>query len=167
MIEVSSQDIDQAFYIWSHRIEREYPSLCHRANAELIPFSQQSQSQLKIVRRNLFLSAKSLSEKLGVSRSRYSQMEAAEVRGALTMKDLLAAAEAMNCELIYKIQPKRGKTFAQVLWDQVLPHSLEHNWLKTCDPKRKVQALAASVRRNFIDPKFRKKLGFCLNRYED
>jgi predicted DNA-binding mobile mystery protein A len=53
------------------------------------------------------ISAAELARRCKVSRSRIVYAEAAEVRGRITIKSMQAIAEAIDCEFVYAILPKR------------------------------------------------------------
>jgi len=46
--------------------------------------------------------------KAAVKRQSYSQFEAAEEKGSISLASLRRAAEAMDCELVYFVVPKAG-----------------------------------------------------------
>lgn len=60
---------------------------------------------LRAIREALGLSARQLAQRIGTVPSRISALEKAEVTGATTLKSLRAAAEAMNCTLVYALVP--------------------------------------------------------------
>lgn len=47
-----------------------------------------------------------LAAKLGMTRQSYAQLETAEARGAISLKSLQRAAEAMECEVVYFVVPR-------------------------------------------------------------
>ncbi len=61
---------------------------------------------LRATREGLGLSQASLAKKLGMSRQSYAELETAEARGAISLKSLQRAAEAMACELVYFVRPR-------------------------------------------------------------
>lgn len=58
------------------------------------------------IRLALGMTTKELGERLHVSQPRISELEAAETKDAITLKSLRAAANAMNCDLVYAIVPR-------------------------------------------------------------
>jgi predicted DNA-binding mobile mystery protein A len=70
---------------------------------------------IQTLRKALGMTANQLGERLGVMRSRIVQLENAEKHGAITLRTLQKAAEAMNCELVYAVVPKNGKTLKDIL----------------------------------------------------
>ena len=60
---------------------------------------------LRTVRKALGMSGAQLARRLGVSRARITNLEQAERKGAVTIKSMEAAAEAMGCRFIYAVVP--------------------------------------------------------------
>lgn len=60
---------------------------------------------LKGIREALGLSTRQLATRMGAAYSRISAMEKAEVTGAITIKSMREAAEAMDCTFVYAIVP--------------------------------------------------------------
>lgn len=56
-----------------------------------------------------------LARKLGVSPARISMMESDEDRGAVTLKMMQKAAEALDCEFVYVLIPKKTLHRGQVV----------------------------------------------------
>ena len=61
---------------------------------------------LRSIREALGMSGKQLGERLKVSQPRVVQMEKDELSGALTLKTMRQAAEAMDCQFVYAIVPR-------------------------------------------------------------
>ncbi len=61
---------------------------------------------LRAIREALGLSGKQLGERLGVSQPRIVQLEKDEISGALTLKSMRQAAEAMDCLFVYAVVPR-------------------------------------------------------------
>ena len=146
VVKQSTVDVDQAIY----------PFLC----ANILPFSTGSIGWLKTARVELSLSASTVSKKLNLSRSAYSKYEESEMHGTITLATLAKAADALQCELVYAIRPKSKKQFSRIIWDTVLPVAIQHSWVRSCNPKRKPEALVFIVRRLFSQSKFRKLHGW-------
>ena len=60
---------------------------------------------LKGIREALGLSTRQLATRMGAAYSRITAMEKAEVTGAITIKSMREAAEAMGCTFVYAIVP--------------------------------------------------------------
>ena len=63
---------------------------------------------LRAVRESSGVSQAGLAKKLGMSRQAYAGLEAAEARGAISLKSLQRAAEALECELVYFVLPREA-----------------------------------------------------------
>lgn len=55
-----------------------------------------------------------LAARMGVTQSRVSQLEKAEVSGDLKMSTLDRAADALGCDLVYALVPRSGSLEADV-----------------------------------------------------
>lgn len=60
---------------------------------------------LRAIRESLSMTTRQMAERMGVARSRITAIEKAEVTGTTTLKSLRAAAEAIDCTLVYAIVP--------------------------------------------------------------
>lgn len=60
------------------------------------------------IRKTLGMSSRQLAERMGVAVSRISKLESSEVSGATTLQSLERAADAMDCELVYALVPRRS-----------------------------------------------------------
>lgn len=71
---------------------------------------------LQAVREGLGLSQTAVSQKLKTSRQAYADLERAEARGAISLKTLERAAEAIGCELVYFVLPRdtAAQTFTEL-----------------------------------------------------
>lgn len=61
---------------------------------------------IKVIRKTLGMTTKQLAKRLGVDRSRVIRIESDESKEALTMKSLIAVANALNCDFVYAFVPK-------------------------------------------------------------
>jgi predicted DNA-binding mobile mystery protein A len=66
---------------------------------------------VRAVREALGLNGRQLAERMRIARSHVSQIEEAEVRGAVSIRTLERAADALGCDLVYALVPRDGKTF--------------------------------------------------------
>ncbi len=64
---------------------------------------------IKQVRTTLGISGQQMAKRMGVSPSRISQIESAEVEDRVSIKSLRQAAKALGCELVYAIVPRKIK----------------------------------------------------------
>ena len=65
-----------------------------------------SKGWLRAIRDALGMNGRQFAERMGVSPARISKMESDELAGALTLKTLRKAAEALDCTLVYGLVPK-------------------------------------------------------------
>lgn len=115
---------------------------------------------LKDAREALFLSTGRVSQALRVSRAAYAKLEKNEKNGAISLLSLAKAAEAMDCELVYAIRPKKCILFSEVVWRALLEDALVHPWVTNKPQKLKFRALAAIAKITMLDSKFRKLQGW-------
>lgn len=70
----------------------------------------------KSVRNALGISARQLAQLMEASPNTVSQIESGEIKKTLSLKSLSRAADAMECELVYMIRPKKNyKSFDDIL----------------------------------------------------
>ncbi len=62
---------------------------------------------IKAIREALGMTARQLGQRMGVSQPRVTEIERAEVSGALTLDSLQRAAHALDCRLDYVLIPRR------------------------------------------------------------
>lgn len=74
---------------------------------------------VKTVRMALSMSVEQLANRLGVTRSRITQLENAEIHDAVTLRSLQEAANAMECELVYAIVPKNNSSLEDIIKKRV------------------------------------------------
>ncbi len=108
----------------------------------------------------LLLPMATVAKAMGMSKAAYAVFEKNEKSGAITLRSLKKAAEAMNCELVYAIRPKPKISFAATIWRQIYPEVSHHNLLRTCLKNRKPWALAKLVRLKMLEPTFRRQRGW-------
>ena len=73
---------------------------------------------LKSVRNSLGLSARQLAILMKTSPNSVTQLESGEIKQTVSLKNLAKAAAAMNCELVYWIQPKSPHLSLDEILDQ-------------------------------------------------
>lgn len=73
-----------------------------------MPLAVPPRGWLRAIRESLSMTTRQLADRMGVARSRINALEKAEVTGATTLKTLRAAAEAMDCTLVYAIVPTKS-----------------------------------------------------------
>jgi predicted DNA-binding mobile mystery protein A len=70
---------------------------------------------IKTLRVALSMTAEQLAGRLGLTRSRITQLEKAEIHDAVTLRALKGAANAMGCKLVYAIVPKGNSTLENII----------------------------------------------------
>jgi len=70
---------------------------------------------IKTLRQALSMSAEQLANRLDVTRGRVAQLENAEAHDAVTLRTLRDAAEALGCDLVYAIVPKREPSLENMI----------------------------------------------------
>ena len=66
-----------------------------------------SRGWIKAIREALGMTTTQLGKRLGVTQSRVIAIEQAEVKKSITLNSLEKAAQAMDCQLVYVLLPKR------------------------------------------------------------
>ena len=61
---------------------------------------------LRAIRQALGMNGRQFAERMGVSPARVTKLESDEVGGAVTIKTMRKAAEALDCKLIYALVPR-------------------------------------------------------------
>jgi predicted DNA-binding mobile mystery protein A len=67
---------------------------------------------LRAVREAVGLTQLELAAKVGVKRQSYAQFENSEERGSISIASLRRAAEAMDCELVYYVIPRKARSYS-------------------------------------------------------
>jgi predicted DNA-binding mobile mystery protein A len=71
-------------------------------------FQRPKAGWIAAIRKTLGMSSRQLAERMGVAVSRISKLESSEVSGVTTLQSLERAADAMGCELVYALVPRRS-----------------------------------------------------------
>jgi predicted DNA-binding mobile mystery protein A len=112
---------------------------------------------LKAIRGALGLSTTQLAKRMGVDQAHAYRLEQREVAGSVTLDSLKRAAEAMDCDFIYAIVPKkqfknlddilsrRAMSLAEKLHNHV-EHSMKLEAQGSSTAKKSVRKLAAEVK---------------------
>lgn len=85
---------------------------------------------IKLVRSALSMSGAGLARRLGVHRTTLYALEKAESDGSITLKKLMAAADSLECDLVYAIVPKKSvnnknQTVANIIINQAQKKALQ------------------------------------------
>lgn len=73
---------------------------------------------INLIRTALGMSTRALGDRVGLSQPRVSLIEKGEVDGSLTINTLEKIAEGLDCELVYYLVPRQGKSLEQLREDQ-------------------------------------------------
>lgn len=163
---LSPKQLEFAFQRW---LREAYPAAqaSHSVKvftAETIPADVPGErSLLQLARQCLLLSRTHVAEKAGVSRSTIQKMEASELNGSISLKNLHRIAGAMDCEIVLGIRHKSHLSFSHWIWTQILEKSLHHHWVRSRPTHAKGAALAAVARDFSRNPHFRKTKGWSRN----
>jgi predicted DNA-binding mobile mystery protein A len=102
---------------------------------------------LRSIREALGMSGRQLADRIGVSQPRVVQMEKDELSGALTLKTLRQAAEAMDCVFVYALVPRtslekamrdQAKIFAEQRFSRTSHTMLLEDQLVSNDERNKM-----------------------------
>jgi predicted DNA-binding mobile mystery protein A len=63
---------------------------------------------IRLVRNALGMTTRQLAERLGVKQPRIVKIEKAEMDGSITLKSLRDAANALGCDLVYAVVPRKS-----------------------------------------------------------
>src|SRR5438105_218586 len=117
----NNMDAEQLHKAYSSWLFRHYKS--RPQDQEIVPFLNddikgftEGQSWLKKARNAFQLSTSTVAEKLEISRSAYAKLEKSELEGTITLKALSKAAQAIDCELVYAVRPKKKVRFSWLIW---------------------------------------------------
>lgn len=62
---------------------------------------------VRVIRQALGMTIAELADRMGVSRAAVSKLEASERRGTVALQTLTRAADALDCDLVYALVPRR------------------------------------------------------------
>lgn len=153
----SPEQIAHAYRIWLQTYEHV------AADESVAPFLRDDikkptkQGWLRTARCALLLSGSEMAGRLGISRAAYAKFEKNEVLGSITLDSLQRAAEAMDCELVYAIRPKKRVRFSDTIWASVLTKALPVLKKRSSPPHMRGNALAAVVKTLLQDSRFRRQ----------
>lgn len=118
-------------------------------------FTRPSRGWIKAIRESLGMTAQQLGERLGVSQPRVSKIEEAEANGTMTINSLERAAQALDCQLVYALVPRRplerltGERAEKLARAQLALAShnmaLENQSVDASDEKAQIEALTLEL----------------------
>jgi len=80
--------------------------------------SRPARGWVRAVREALGMNGSQLTRRMKIARSHLSQIEDAEARGAVSIRTLQRAADALGCEFVYAFVPRGGKRFEQLVHER-------------------------------------------------
>jgi transcriptional regulator with XRE-family HTH domain len=128
-------------------------------SSDIQPF-RLGESWLQRAREASLMSASQAADKMGISRAGFHAMETREKEGGISLDILARAAQALDCELVYAIRPKKKERFSVRIWKKLVAEAEKHAWVRSRPEKFQAQAMAKVARDLFQDPKFRQKQGW-------
>src|SRR5688572_19589898 len=78
------------------------------AAAPLRDLQRPGRGWLRAIREALGVTTRQVARRLGIAQAAYVKAEANEATGAISLKQLRRIAEALDCELVYAIVPRRS-----------------------------------------------------------
>lgn len=81
-------------------------------------FTRPPKGWVKALREALGMTSAGLAGRMGVAQSRIPALEQAEAKGTITLGSLERAANALDCELVYMLKPR--KPLEQIVEEQAL-----------------------------------------------
>ncbi len=96
---------------------------------------------LKKAREAKFYSTGLIAQRMGMSRGAYCDLERRELSGSIQLNSLRAAANALDCEIVYAIRSKKKISFAELHWEILYRQALIHPWVQSSPKALKGRAL--------------------------
>jgi DNA-binding transcriptional regulator YiaG len=96
-----------------------------RLDLEFKPFRQAGMEKhptnavLRALRKALRIHAPVIAATIGRSTSTVFAMEVREVKGSLTVREMVRYADAMDCKVVYGIVPKGGRTLEELYQERL------------------------------------------------
>jgi transcriptional regulator with XRE-family HTH domain len=160
--EIDPEQIEFAYRLW----RQSYP---HRSADDAVePFLAADVKSLngafpgwlKMCRVALLLPMDTVAAEMKISKAAYAMFEQNEERGTITLQSLSRAAEAMDCELVYALRPRKRKRFSEVIWAKLVKIAASHAQVTGSTEKMKARALAGIAKHLMKEPKTRARLGW-------
>jgi len=157
--ELTEDEISRAFWFWyrDYGHDKIDAQLRPFLDAKITGFTSENGGWVSKARQALFLSTGKVAERLKMTRSAYCKLEKNEGRGAVTLNTLAKIADALDCELVYAIRPKKKILFSEIIWQALVKESRGHNWIKSRSKHLKPNALAGIAKRVMKDPQIRRR----------
>ena len=164
---LNDEQLKQAQKFWHHLVihlfrAEPFPEI----HLELVVSAERpAGGWLKHCRMALQRSPQFMAEKLLMTRQGYLKLEELESDAKISLERLKAAADVLDCEVIYFLRPKRSRSFADLIWEKILPEALPIYEQRVRRGKNmsiqqsfRLMILARIMAKLFRDPKFRRKM---------
>lgn len=103
---------------------------------DLKEISKPKEGWIRVARKALGMSSPQLAQRMGVSKSQASQMERMEAEDRITLKQLRRAADALDCDVVYAIVPR--KHILEIIRDRAINKAKQ--LVKKADVQMKLEA---------------------------
>jgi predicted DNA-binding mobile mystery protein A len=101
-------------------LDKQIPAMQQAKNDVAMPV----RGWLRAIREAFGITQKDAGIKMGMRQQGYRLVEEREIRGAVTIDTLRRAADALDCELVYFLLPKKGA--ARTFSDLAISHDPSH-----------------------------------------
>jgi transcriptional regulator with XRE-family HTH domain len=165
MSTLSSQDKSKAFQRWW---QTRFP--VQNFDKAVVPFltidlqTDVKRGWLRAARQGTFKSTGQVAEAAGISRAAYSKFERKELEGKVTIETLERLAEALDCEFVYVIRPKKRRRFSEVIWAQLYAAAENHGWIRHAQAHQKGAAIAKIAKDKQTNTEFRRQMNWSVRK---
>lgn len=162
----SNQTYRMAFQKWwklSYHSQEVDMRIAAFTTSDIQPFKN-GESWLRGAREASLISTGQAAQRMGISRSGFHGFEVREEKGTITLRALAKAAEALDCELVYAIRPKKKERFSVLIWKALVAEAQKQKWIHSRPAKAQANALATKAMSLFEDAEFRKQQGWSERR---
>jgi transcriptional regulator with XRE-family HTH domain len=118
----------------------------------------------KANREALLITKQDMADRLSMSLQGYVKLENSEASSKASLESLQKVAEAMDCELVYFIRPRKKKPYSKIIWEQILPKAAQLYKFRFRSKPVKAMVFARIALRLLRDPSFRREMGWGRNR---
>lgn len=161
-------ELIKAEYIWKQLTELETTEDVLSVEAlKFVALPTPEGGWLKYCREAQLIGIEQAAESLGITKQGIRKLETNEVSETITLERLRQVAEALNCELIYFVQPRQKTAFSSLLWRKILPKALKAYRRRTSfrlSQNINPAALARIAQELFRDPAVRREMRWVRNR---
>lgn len=157
-------DLEKAKYLWTRLTKLDgRDDILTNSLLEVATPKRPQEGWLKACRESLLIGQSEVAERLNLSRQAYAKLESNESNSVISLESLKKAAEAMDCELVYWIRPKKRKPFSTLLWELLIQDALRVYRTRVRSKEIKPMVLARVAANLLKDPAFRRKMNWTRN----